>query len=228
MLSIIRVLFAVYFFASLIIVLWNTKDYFSLLQISRWAFLIEAIYFLQAARQSFRGKNSYEHEAEWKLIHVLYEIAFSFQLFNFVYYLNTIIVNFENLNNMGMEFYIEAQLQLFGFVVIWCDQLFNLIRFSKRHVGFIALLALGNVGMISAVKAITGRDIYREIDFESTSGNIVSVLMVVLPIVHFVIGYVHYEYKHKTRNNRRKLLTDQLVALRKVPVGTIARQYPTL
>jgi len=224
----IRVLFSIYFFTSLFIVLWKTEDYLSLFQISRWAFLIEGVYFLQAARQSLRGRTSQDDESEWKLIHVLYEISFSFQLFNFVYYVKTLLTNVDNWSNLSLEFYIEAQLHVFSFVVIWCDQLFNLIRLYKKHVWLVAIIAIGNFGMVSCIKIITGKSVYNEVDLESYSGLFFGLMMIGLPVVHFILGCIHYEYKHKRRNYRRKTLTNQLVALRKVPIGTLTSRYRTL
>jgi len=221
-LSIIRVFFAIYFAFSLLLMILTTQNPWTFLQLSRWSFLVQAVYFIHAARRSLNGRSfisQAEDQADWKLIHILYEVSFSFQLSNFVYYIWNLCFAENGFGASKLDFFVEVQVHIVSFIIIWCDQLFNLIRLYLRHIWLIVLIGAVNLGWNSLLSYTIGSFVYGEINFGIKESILVGILFIVLPTVHFILGYYHYEYKHKARNYKIKLLKEHLVSLKKVHDG---------
>jgi len=220
-LSIIRVFFAIYFAFSLLLMILTTQNPWTFLQLSRWSFLVQAVYFIQAARRSLNGRSmsQVDDQSDWKMIHICYEVAFSFQLSNFVYYIWNLCFGVAGLGTSKLDFYIEIQAHIVSFVIIWCDQLFNLLRLYLRHIWLIVIIGAVNLGWNYLLSCTVGSFIYYEMNFGIKESVFMGLLFIVLPTIHFIVGYYHYEYKHRARNNKIKLLKEHLVALKKVHDG---------
>jgi len=76
-----------------------------------------------------------------------------------------------------------------------------------------------NLGWNSLLSYTIGSFVYGEISFGIKESILMGILFIVLPTVHFILGYYHYEYKHKARNYKIKLLKEHLVSLKRVHDG---------
>jgi len=158
-----------------------------------------------------------EEETDWKLMHILYEVCFSFQLFNFVYYCLFVLPNISSWHENAFECFVEFNLSVVSFVAIWSEQLFNLMRLYIRHITFIIFIAGANLALTLLLELVAEEVVYREIIFQSWTGFGVVVLMLTLPLAHYTVGCTHYDYKRKEKNQRRKSLGEQLISLRRIP-----------
>lgn len=215
-LTIFRVFFAIYSLISIFLILAHCKDYNSLFQISRCTFVLQTIYFIQAAQQSLSGKPAREEESDWKVIHILYEVSFSFQLFNFVYYWISLLPGQVDWQSNFLDCLVEFHLNVIAFVIIWCDQLFNLMRLYPRHIWVVVVAALANLCTIHLLTNEYDIIVYKDVNFSTFRGAFTWLLMFILPVAHFVAGYKHSDYKRKIKNTRRKYLGEQLVCSKKV------------
>jgi len=217
-----------YSFMVLALVAGIQRDPYAFLTLPYWSFVLQIIYFFQAIRISIEKKPTTFNKLKEgnKVTNILYEMAFSWQFFNLMYYVLVLIPATDfNLNNLGLLM-IQICLNTVNFLIMWVEQAFNMMRFIPRHGWFVVLGMALNFGIVGALAIKTGIFAYGpEFDFHGFKVFITIFMLVIAPIVHFIIGYFHYEYKKMRYQENRKKIREKLISIKTVDEKDVYEFY---
>lgn len=199
------------------LILSGLRDNYCLLTLPYWTFALEIVYFALAVKKSFESKRVPAARRTSRFITTIYEIAFSFQAFSAAYYCLFLIKNEQSWKSDSFYYLNNLNLHFVGFIIIWIEQAFNLVKFNLRHIWFILCFLCINAGIVWLVKSEIEVFAYGEsINFQDIRNDIFTFLVVISPFAHFVGGYLFYQFKKKRKNERRKLLSNMLISYRSI------------
>jgi len=203
------------------------RDFYTFLTLPYWSLALQLVYLFTVVRISIEKKTpSMNHKESNKITHVIYQIVFSWQLFNVLYFALVLVPQTDfNMDNLGTVL-IQVNLNVINFVIMWIEQGFNMMRFNLRHIWFMILGFVFNFILAGMVSFKMETCIYwHEIDFKSSRVIATIFLLVIAPIVHFIIGYFHYEYKKTRYHENRKKLREKLISIKTVDEKEVYEFY---
>jgi hypothetical protein len=134
----------------------------------------------------------------WKIAHVLFEVAFSLQFTITVFFWTAVFPTCLRLGESEVGFkidlhYIILTANMHGgvFIVLWIDNILNKIRFYKRHMYFLIAFSIFYC-ILNILYTVADEPVYIVLDWKSISSYFYALLASGLSMFHFYIGYIFY------------------------------------
>jgi len=214
-LTVIRAYLFIYSLISLFFMVYQLTDYHRLLAIPYWSFALQTLYFGIVLIQSIKGRKSPPNGGfYYNIVGILYELVFSFQFFNFLYFWLIVLPN--EVRWSTSPFYNLAWLSVtvLSFIAIWIEQLFNMMKLHTKHLLLVVSSVIGNMFLSKFVNLLTGGNVYFGEQFIFGEKFWVSLLLIAAPALHFLIGNKHYQHKRHKKHDRRKKLNEAIVSFK--------------
>jgi len=205
-LTIIRVLLFIYSVVSLGAVLYHCENFNDFFTLPYWSLALQTMYFGIVAYKSVNKVK----EGDNQLLLIIYELVFSFQLFNFLYYWIVMGQKTNQYNPMGNLSWLSVT--VLSFLAIWIEQVFNMARFQIQHMTVIFGAAVFNLVLSNAVNFFMEGNVYNGKNVTFNENLVVQLILLVSPVCHFVGGYKYYQHKRDEKSERRKKLSEALVS----------------
>lgn len=205
-----RLYMFIYSIFALCLTLSQCKYYQSLFTIPYCCLLFQTLYFGTILLQTFKDHHPSLYKKLYNLPEVIYELVFSFSLFNFAYFWLPLLLNHIRWTNITRYDNIWMIASSVNLVVIWIEQLFNMMRFRLRDLCFVIGLMIINFSSSYFISIMTDRSPYLEVSLA------MKIVLIIAPICHFIIGYKHYCYKKVEKTNKRKKLNEAIVNFKAV------------
>ncbi len=205
-LTILRVALFIYSVLSFGFVLYHCENFNDLFTLPYWALALQTMYFGLVAYKSVRKVK----EGDNQLLLILYELVFSFQLFNFLYYWIVIVHKENQFSSMGNVSWLSVS--VLSFVAIWIEQVFNMARFQIQHMTVIFGAAAFNLVLSNAINFFLEGNVYNGKNASFNENLMVQLILLVSPVCHFVGGYKYYQHKRDEKGQKRKKLSEALVS----------------
>ena len=218
-LTVTRIFIFLYSILSLIFVLYHCTTYHSLLTLPYWSLALQTVYFGLVLIQSFKGKRIVTDEGDSIALGILYELVFSFQLFNLLYYWMVLFPQKMVWDNKSINNIMWLSVTVLSFISIWIEQFFNMMRFHSKHVSLVIGAGALNFLISYLVTSLTGGIAYIEMSSGFRETLFIGLMLTITPAFHFIIGNTFYQRKRHEKNNRRKKLGDALVSYKAVRHG---------
>lgn len=215
-LTAIRAYLFIYSLISLFLMVYQLTDYHRLFAIPYWSFALQTLYFGIVLIQSIKGRKSTSYEGYYNIVGILYELVFSFQFFNFLYFWLIVLPKEQQWNTSSFYNLAWLSVTVLSFIAIWIEQLFNMMKLHPKHILLVVSSVVGNMFLSKFVNFVTGRNVYFGEQFVFGEKFWVSLLLIAAPALHFVIGNKHYQHKKHKKNDRRKKLNEAIVSFKAV------------
>jgi len=131
---------------------------------------------------------------------ILYELVFSFQLFNFLYYWLVILPKEIKTGSNFIYNFAWLSVTVLSFIAIWIEQLFNMMKLKPKRILLVIGSVLGNLCLCLVVTFLTGESVYVGINLLTGEKNWIILLLIIAPAIHFIVGNKHYKHKKTTKN----------------------------
>ena len=157
----LRVLFLAYTIISFVAAIATSIYYRELLAAPYWSFIFQILYFAIVVRNSYgRRVLPFSEKTSLKMTTMLYEVVFSLQLYNFMYYWIFTVQERQNWKNGAIYQCNQFNLYVVVFFITWMEQLFSVIKMCFRHM-WIVIIATGvNFGVAAFIALNTGGALY--------------------------------------------------------------------
>jgi len=213
-LTIIRASLFLFSLLSLILVLYQIHNIQSLSSIPYYCLILQTIYFGLATVSSFKRERASVYEGGFKFLWLLYQIIFSFQFYNLLYYCFHVmpkgILWKEDLwYNLA---WLNTTILSFG--AIWVEQFFNMVRFRSKHVLVVLGASILKISLNVMMNFMTQEN--EKIEFNIVENLFGNLLLLVTPALHFAIGNKHYQRKRQEKNQKMQQLSKALINCRAV------------
>ena len=171
--------------------------------ITQAGFILGLIYFVGIVIETASyQKYQVVRGSAWKIINIIFELAFSFQLLPFIYYWAFLIPKYGWNIVTGLELSVHTA----TFICIWIDNIFNAIRFYHRHVTII-MFTFSCYMMINFCVYLKGDIEYTELNWITAISYLIVGAFLALTLLHFYFGMWYFNVVKSSiikKKNQRK------------------------
>jgi len=166
---------------------YQCTDYHRLLAIPYWSFALQTVYFGIVLVHSIRGRKSSSNDTHFNIVGILYELVFSFQLFNFLYYWLVILPKEIKWGSSFIYNFAWLSVTVLSFIAIWIEQLFNMMKLNTKHLLLVIGSVLGNLCLSFIVAFFTGESVYVGVNLLTGEKNWIVLLLLLLRLFIFLL-----------------------------------------
>jgi len=214
-LTILRANLFAFSLLSLILVFWQWRNSGAFVMIPYCCLILQTLYFGLAMLSSLKRErvNVYEGGG-YRMVGVLYQLVFSFQFYNLLYYCFHIVPKGIIWKGDLVSNIVWVNTTILSFGAIWIEQFFNMVRFRSKYVLLVLGASILNLSLNAMMSLITEEN--DKIEFNLIEDLFGNLLLFVTPALHFVIGNKHYQKKRQEKNQKIQQLSKALINCRAV------------